>query len=79
MADPTTVIVAEIVARLEDSDFSPFAILLSDGSRVEIPSPDHCTVTRLLRRVEVEHDDGKITIINPLHITKLELIHKPAA
>jgi len=27
-----------------------------------------------LRRIEIERDDGKITIINPLHITKLELI-----
>jgi hypothetical protein len=71
--------VAEIIARLEDRDFSPFAIVLSDGSREEIPSPDHCTVTRLLRRIEIEHDDGKIAIINPLHITKLDLIHKPDA
>jgi hypothetical protein len=79
MADPTIIMVAEIVARLAERDFSPFTIVLSDGSRGEIPSPDHCTVTRLLRRIEIERDDGKITIINPLHITKLELIHKPAA
>ena len=78
MADPTTTIVAEIIARLDERDFHPFAIMLSDGARYEIPSRDHCTVTRLLRRIEIEHDDGSITHINPLHITKLEL-RKPAA
>jgi hypothetical protein len=79
MADPTTTIVAEIIARLGDRKFTPFTIVLSDGSRETIPSPEHCTITRLLRRIEVEHDNGNITIINPLHITKLELVHKPAA
>jgi len=78
MADPTTTIVAEIIARLDEREFRPFAITLSDGACYEIPSRDHCTVTRLLRRVEVEHDNGSITHINPLHITKLEL-RKPAA
>lgn len=79
MADPTTAIVAEIITRLGVRDFLPFAIVLSDGSRKEVPSADHCTVTRLLRRIEVEHDDGRITLINPLHITRLESINKPAA
>lgn len=79
MTDPTAAIVSELIARLDHRDFTPFAIVLSDGSREEIPSADHCTVTRLLRRIEIERDDGKITILNPLHITKLELLHKPAA
>ena len=78
MADPTTNIVTEILARLAEREFRPFVITLSDGTRHEIPSRDHCTVTRLLRRVELEHDDGSVTHINPLHITKLEL-QKPAA
>ena len=78
MADPTTIIVADIIARLGERELRPFVITLSDGACYEIPSRDHCTVTRLLRRVELEHDDGSITHINPLHITKLEL-HKPAA
>jgi hypothetical protein len=78
MADPTTTIVAEIIARLDEREFHPFAIMLSDGSRYDIPSRDHCTVTRLLRRIEVESDDGSIVHINPLHIAKLEL-RKPAA
>lgn len=78
MPDPTTTIVAEIVARLEEREFRPFTIMLSDGARYEIPTRDHCTVTRLLRRIELEHDNGSITHLNPLHITKLEL-RKPAA
>jgi hypothetical protein len=78
MADPSTTIVAEIIARLDEREFRPFAIVLSDGARSDIVSRDHCTVTRLLRRIEVEHDDGSITHVNPLHITGLEL-RKPAA
>jgi hypothetical protein len=78
MPDPITTIVADIVARLEERAFQPFVITLSDGARFEIATRDHCTVTRLLRRVEIEHDNGSITHINPLHITKLEL-RKPAA
>ncbi len=78
MADPTTTIVAEIMARLDERDFHPFANMLSDGARYDIPSRDHCTVTRLQRRIEIEHDDGSIIHINPLHITKLAQ-RKPAA
>lgn len=71
MADPITTIVAEIITRLNAPEFRPFAILLSDGSRHEIPSRDHCTITRLLRRIEIEHDDGTIVHVKPLHITRL--------
>lgn len=78
MSDPITIIVAELVARLDAREFRPFAITLSDGARYEIPTRDHCTVTRLLRRIELEHDNGSITHINPLHITKLES-REPAA
>lgn len=78
MPDPTTTIVGEIIARLGQPNFQPFAILLADGTRHDIPSRDHCVVTPLLRRIELEHDDGTIVHINPLHITKLEL-SKPAA
>lgn len=78
-ANPATIMVAELIARLDRRDFVPFEIVLSDGSRHPVPSPDHCTVTRLLRRVEVEADDGSIAIVNPMHIVKLALKHKPAA
>lgn len=77
MADPTTTMVAEIISRLEPPDFRPFAIVLSDGSRHTVPTRDHCVVTRILRRIELKHDNGMITHINPLHITRLEV--QPAA
>lgn len=79
MPDPTTVVVAEIISRLEDQDFKAFTIVLSDGSRHDIPTADHCTVTRLLRRIEIENDDGRVAFINPLRITRLEAIQRPAA
>ena len=74
MANPISAIIAEIVARLDTPDFRPFVINLSDGARHEVPSRDHCTVTKLLRRIEIERDDGSISHINPLHITKLESV-----
>jgi hypothetical protein len=78
-ANPTTLVIAEILNRLDSRQFEPFEIVLADGSRHEIPSPEHCTVTRLLRRIEVEHDDGRVAFINPLHVIKLESQRKPAA
>ena len=74
-----TVIVAELLQRLAGRPFEPFIIVLSNGSRHEVPSPDHCTVARLSRRVTVDHDDGSFVLINPLHIAQIELLHKPAA
>ena len=71
-SNPVTVVVAEIIARLEQPVFRPFVIHLSDGRQVPVPTRDHCTVTRLLRRVEVETDDVRIIAINPLHITSIE-------
>jgi hypothetical protein len=77
--NPATVIVAELLQRLGEQPFQPFAIVLSNGSRHAVPSPDHCTVTRISRRVTVDHDDGSFVLINPLHIAQIELLHKPAA
>jgi hypothetical protein len=44
-----------------------------------VPTPDHCTVQRFSRRVNVDHDDGSFVTINPLHIAHIELLHRPAA
>lgn len=77
-SNPGTLVVAEIIARLSESGFEPFALVLTDGSRLDIPSADHCTVSRLLRRVTVEHDDGSVIFVNPLDVIKLERL-KPAA
>ena len=70
--NPVTLVVAELLARLQSPDFEPFVIVTSDGSRHEVPTRDHCVVTKILRRIEVETDDGTIAFINPLHITKFE-------
>jgi len=81
MADsnPTTVIIAEVIRRLAERPFEPFAIILSNGSRHEVPTPDHCTVQRFSRRINVDHDDGSWVTINALHITHIEQLHRPAA
>jgi hypothetical protein len=77
-ANPVTVVIAELLARLDHAGFEPFTIVMTDGSRHDVPSADHCSVSRLLRRITVEHDDGSIVFVNPLHIIKLES-HRPAA
>ncbi len=76
--NPVTFVVAEILARLNEAGFEPFTIVMSDGSRIDVPTPDHCSVSRLLRRITVEHDDGAVFYVNPLHVIKLERL-KPAA
>ena len=77
--NPTSVIVAELLQRLAKQPFAPFVIVLSNGSRHEVPSHEHCTVTRFSRRVTVDHDDGSFVTVNPLHIAHIALLHKPAA
>jgi len=77
--NPAAVIIAELLQRLGEHPFQPFVIVLSNGSRHAVPSPDHCTVARISRRVTVDHDDGSFVLINPLHIAQIELLHKPAA
>jgi hypothetical protein len=78
-SNPATVIVAELIHRLGERPFEPFVIVLSNGSRHVVPTPDHCTVQRFSRRVNVDHDDGSFVTINPLHIAYIELLRKPAA
>ena len=77
--NPTMVIVAELLQRLEERPFAPFVIVLSNGSRHEVPSHEHCTVTRFSRRITVDHDDGSFVNIQPLHVAHIELLHRPAA
>lgn len=81
MADPhpATVIIAELIQRLAGRPFERFVVVLSNESRLAVPTPDHCTVQRFSRRVNVDHDDGSFVTIKPLHIAQIELLHKPAA
>lgn len=71
-ANPVTVVTAEIMARLQAPIFQPFTIHMSDGRAIPVPTRDHCFVTPLLRRIEVETDEPRIYLINPLHVTSIE-------
>jgi hypothetical protein len=73
MPDPTTVITAQLLRRLHAPNFKPFIIVTSDGSQHRVPSRDHLIITRILRRVELEHENGDVEEINPLHITKIKV------
>jgi len=70
--NPVTSIVAELLDRLHKQPFEPFDIVLSNGTRHRVPTVDHLIVTRILRRVVLEFDDGTFVTINPLHVASLE-------
>jgi hypothetical protein len=70
--DPATVTLGELQARLNAAPFVPFQIVLSSGKSYAVPTPDHLNITRLLRRVSVEYDDGTVAYINLLHVTAIE-------
>lgn len=76
---PANVVIAELLRRLSERPFEPFVIVLSNSSRHEVPTPDHCTVQRFSRRINVDRDDGSFVMINPLHVAQIELLHNPAA
>ena len=52
--------------------FVPFVVVTSSGKAYEVPTPDHLTITRLLREVHIEKDDGTGVMISPLHIAAVE-------
>jgi hypothetical protein len=70
--NPETVNLAELQARLNAAPFVPFRIVLSSGKIYDVPTPDHLSISRLLRRVSVEYDDATAAYINLLHITAIE-------
>ena len=78
-ANPATIIIAELIRRLGEQPFQPFVLVMSNGTRHEVPTPDHCTVARISRRVTVDRDDGSFEFVNPIQINQIELLHKPAA
>ena len=65
-------IVAELLDRLHQQPFEPFVIVLANGTRHRVPTVDHLNITRILRRVALEFDDGSFLTINPLHVASLE-------
>ena len=38
----------------------------------EVPTPDHITITRLLREIVIEKDDGTAAAINLWHVAAVE-------
>jgi len=76
--NPATIIVAELLRKLEAVPFVPFTIVMSNGVRYDVPRADHITITRRLRRIELETDEPRIVDINALHVASLETL-KPAA
>jgi len=70
--NPHTLIVGELLERLHHRPFKPFDIVLSHGARHHVPTADHLTIPRIVRRVLLDFDDGSFATINPLHIASLE-------
>lgn len=79
-ANPVTLRVAELNRRLAAVPFEPFAIVMSNGERLEVPHPDYVTITKHLRRIEWESavPELRIVDVNPLHIAAIERL-RPAA
>jgi len=76
--NPITLVVSQLNRRLAEIPFRPFDIVMSNGARHAVPTPDHITITRLLRRIQVETDALHIAEINPLHVASIE-DHQDAA
>ena len=70
--DPNTVVVGQLNQRLAAAPFKPFDIVMSNSDRHHVPTPDHITITRRLRRIQVETDDWRIVEINALHVARIE-------
>ena len=76
--NPVTVMLAEIIRLQEAAPFQPFVIVTSSGKTYEIPTPDHLTITRRLRRISIEYDDYSGVDLSPLHVTAVE-VRPPAS
>ncbi len=70
--DPNAIVLVQLKQRLAAVPFKPFDIVMSNGDRHQVPTPDHITITRLLRRIQVETDEPRIVEINPLHVASIE-------
>jgi len=70
--DPISIVIGQLNKRLTATPFKPFDIVMSNGARHVVPTPDHITITRLLRRIEVETDALHMAEINPLHVATIE-------
>jgi hypothetical protein len=59
----------EIKERL-GKNFRPFVLCLSDGRKIDVPSPDHIAVAK--GGVAVVGDDDVIRTIDALHIVSID-------
>lgn len=76
--NPLALVIGQLNKRLAAIPFKPFDIVMSNGARHVVPTPDHITITRLLRRIEIETDALNMAEINPLHVASIE-DHQDAA
>ena len=72
--NPGTVMLAEIIRLQEAAPFKPYVVVTSSGKTYKVPTPDHLSITRLLRRISIEYDDYSGADISPLHVTAVELL-----
>jgi len=77
-SNPITLVLAQLNGRLAAVPFQPFDIVMSNGTRYVVPTPDHLTITRLLRRIHFEDDALHLAEINPLHVATIEDHRKSA-
>ena len=70
--NPFTVLLAELIRRLEAVPFEPFTIHMTDGRKHYVPTSDHISITKKLRQITYETDEPRIYDINPVHIVRIE-------
>ncbi len=66
----------EVIKRLRDIPFRPFAILTSDGRRYPIPHPDHAAISPSGNRVVVFDDDDTSASLTALHVVAVKDIRR---
>lgn len=70
--NPVSITITELQRRLTKPAFEPFVIRMTNGAEYAVPTADHLSITKLLRRVTLETDDGRAIDINPLHVATIE-------
>lgn len=64
---------------LNASPFKPFAVCLTDGRKLRVPSPDHLTITPHGRLIWEGDTDDQFAMAMPLHVTGVEQLRKKRA
>lgn len=69
--NPTSITINDLNRWVHKAPFEPFVVRMSNGDAYEVPTPDHLIITKILRRVTLEMDDGRSVDINPLHVVSI--------